>query len=264
MERMEKEGVVGAANHAGKREILIETAGRRPRGRRLSPRNRNRPLRSSVVDLPQRVRRCSMMSSRTLRPMLRRPLTRLDPLVSVAVIDARRACLCPQRREPGSIGCSAESGAAQPPAETAAPTPRRCRRPRSCRRSGQPRFRWPPKPLRPDRRPRRRSASAAPGQPVAAPPRPSPAAAHEPLTERQIVERPTPISTACRRSSAISCRSAATGAASPASSTSSARARSASNTTRPRPSRSSPTAPRWRCATASSRPRTSTRSRRRR
>jgi S-DNA-T family DNA segregation ATPase FtsK/SpoIIIE len=27
MERMEKEGIVGAANHAGKREILLETAG---------------------------------------------------------------------------------------------------------------------------------------------------------------------------------------------------------------------------------------------
>ncbi len=27
MERMEKEGIVGSANHAGKREILIETAG---------------------------------------------------------------------------------------------------------------------------------------------------------------------------------------------------------------------------------------------
>ena len=26
MERMEKEGIVGAANHAGKREILLETA----------------------------------------------------------------------------------------------------------------------------------------------------------------------------------------------------------------------------------------------
>jgi DNA segregation ATPase FtsK/SpoIIIE, S-DNA-T family len=26
MERMEKEGIVGAANHAGKREILVETA----------------------------------------------------------------------------------------------------------------------------------------------------------------------------------------------------------------------------------------------
>ena len=26
MERMEKEGIVGAANHAGKREILMETA----------------------------------------------------------------------------------------------------------------------------------------------------------------------------------------------------------------------------------------------
>jgi len=27
MERMEKEGIVGTANHAGKREILVETAG---------------------------------------------------------------------------------------------------------------------------------------------------------------------------------------------------------------------------------------------
>jgi S-DNA-T family DNA segregation ATPase FtsK/SpoIIIE len=27
MERMEKEGIVGAANHAGKREILVESAG---------------------------------------------------------------------------------------------------------------------------------------------------------------------------------------------------------------------------------------------
>ncbi|MBV9051716.1 MAG: hypothetical protein JO196_04890, partial [Hyphomicrobiales bacterium] len=27
MERMEKEGIVGSANHAGKREILVETAG---------------------------------------------------------------------------------------------------------------------------------------------------------------------------------------------------------------------------------------------
>jgi DNA segregation ATPase FtsK/SpoIIIE, S-DNA-T family len=27
MERMENEGIVGAANHAGKREILLETAG---------------------------------------------------------------------------------------------------------------------------------------------------------------------------------------------------------------------------------------------
>jgi S-DNA-T family DNA segregation ATPase FtsK/SpoIIIE len=26
MERMENEGIVGAANHAGKREILVETA----------------------------------------------------------------------------------------------------------------------------------------------------------------------------------------------------------------------------------------------
>jgi S-DNA-T family DNA segregation ATPase FtsK/SpoIIIE len=26
MERMEKEGIVGPANHAGKREILLETA----------------------------------------------------------------------------------------------------------------------------------------------------------------------------------------------------------------------------------------------
>jgi S-DNA-T family DNA segregation ATPase FtsK/SpoIIIE len=27
MERMEKEGIVGPANHAGKREILVESAG---------------------------------------------------------------------------------------------------------------------------------------------------------------------------------------------------------------------------------------------
>ena len=30
MERMEREGIVGPANHAGKREILLETAGGAP------------------------------------------------------------------------------------------------------------------------------------------------------------------------------------------------------------------------------------------
>ena len=243
MERMEKEGVVGQANHAGKREILVGEED----ARALLRIRRDRPL---TADCGPNSRRMLATTARLRRPhsdrrAAERGIWLAEPgigrgiavgLVRCGIGGDRRA------RAAADAGATAE-GAARRAAARRSPAAAAGARQQSLL------DRQPAARARPPRLPAA-TATAPPtfnAEPARAGRQGQPVSVERSAADRQF--RPG----RARRPPRAT-----------ASSTSRSPARCASNTIRRARSRSSPTASRWWCATASSRPRTSIRCRRRR